>query len=294
MIVALPQESLPVAVPVAEGAVGFVHSIVTSLGIFKVGAVVSTMLMVCTRVVVLLQSSVRDHVRVIVSALAQLPLATLSVYVACRPDEQLSFSFVTSPVLALDVSSPHWIVISAGSVNVGATVSATTIFCDTEDEFPQSSINVHVLTIVILHGLELSTLSTPVTVILLMQLSVAVNWPGAGTSSIQLKYESAGALGATGLVVSLLLNVAVVVVELPQPSVAVKVTVADPVSPQPPESEVKLLVQIISEQSSVAVAPPFVFNQFWIFSVALLSILHSIIWSEAEIVITGGVVSWIV
>ena len=190
-------------------------------------------------------------------------------------------------------STSHSIFKSAGTVNVGAVVSATVIFCETDDEFPQSSINVHVLTIVILQGLELSILSTPVALILFMQLSLAVNWPGLGTSSIHWKVKSFGALGATGLVVSLLLNVAVVDVEFPQPSVAVKVTVADPVSPHPPEREVKLLVQIIAEQSSVAVAPPFVSSQFWILWVALLSILHSTDWLEATFVITGGVVSWI-
>ena len=192
------------------------------------------------------------------------------------------------------MSTPHSIVTSAGALNVGSVVSATVIFCDTDDEFPQSSINVHVLTIIILQGLELSILSTPVALILFMQLSLAVNWPGLGTSSIHWKVKSFGALGATGLVVSLLLNVAVVDVEFPQPSVAVKVTVADPVSPQPPESEVKLFDQITVEQSSVAVAPPFVSNQFWILWVELLSILHSIVLSEAAFVITGGVVSWIV
>ena len=78
-MVTFPQESLPVAVPVAEGSVGSVHSTVTLLGIVRVGAVVSTTLMICTCLVVLLQSSVRDQVRVIVSVLAQLPFVTLSV-----------------------------------------------------------------------------------------------------------------------------------------------------------------------------------------------------------------------
>ena len=54
------------------------HSIVISAGAVNVGAVVSITLMVCICVVVLLQSSVRDQVRVIVSELAQLPLAILS------------------------------------------------------------------------------------------------------------------------------------------------------------------------------------------------------------------------
>ena len=200
---------------------------------------------------------------------------------------------VASPVLALDSSAPHWIVTSAGTVIVGAVVSATIMFWDTDDEFPQSSINVHVLTIVIWHGSELSIASTPVTVILSMQLSLAVNWPGLGTSSIHWKVKSSGALGATGLVVSTLLNVAVVVAEFPQPSVAVKVTVAEPVSPQPSESVEKLWDQITPEQLSAALAPPFVANQVIKSSVTPPSILHSMVWSEAAVVITGGVVSWI-
>ncbi len=57
------------------------------------------------------------------------------------------------------------------------------------------------------------------------------------------------------------MNVAVVGVAFPQASVAVKITVADPVCPQPSLSVVKLFVQVTAEQLSVAAAPPLEANQ---------------------------------
>ena len=52
------------------------------------------------------------------------------------------------------------------------------------------------------------------------------------------------------------MNVAVEEVLFPQVSVAVKVTVAEPVAPHVSESEVKLLVQVTFEHASLAEAPP--------------------------------------
>ncbi|MFL9594370.1 hypothetical protein ACKC5O_20605, partial [Aeromonas schubertii] len=52
------------------------------------------------------------------------------------------------------------------------------------------------------------------------------------------------------------MNVAVDEELFPQVSVAVKVTVAEPVAPQVSETELKLLVQVTFEQASVAEAPP--------------------------------------
>ena len=49
--------------------------------------------------------------------------------------------------------------------------------------------------------------------------------------------------------------------EFPQASVAVNSTVAEPVKPQSSDKPVKLLVQVISEQLSLAIAPPLAFNQ---------------------------------
>ncbi len=57
------------------------------------------------------------------------------------------------------------------------------------------------------------------------------------------------------------MKVAVVGVALPQASVAVNVTVAEPVCPQPSLNKLKLLVQVTPEQVSVAEAPPLEANQ---------------------------------
>ncbi len=59
-----------------------------------------------------------------------------------------------------------------------------------------------------------------------------------------------------GLVVSTMVKVAVLEEALPQASLAVKITVAEPVLPHRSESEVKLLLQETPEQISDAVAPP--------------------------------------
>ena len=59
-----------------------------------------------------------------------------------------------------------------------------------------------------------------------------------------------------GGVVSSIVKVAVAVAEFPHPSVAVKVTEAEPVAPQSSESSLKLFSHVTAEQLSVAVAPP--------------------------------------
>src|SRR5690606_17629940 len=65
-----------------------------------------------------------------------------------------------------------------------------------------------------------------------------------------------------GAVVSSIVKVAVAVAKLPHSSVAVKVTVAEPVAPHSSESDVKLLVQVrLVEQLSEAEAPPLEANQ---------------------------------
>ena len=64
----------------------------------------------------------------------------------------------------------------------------------------------------------------------------------------------------TGAVVSSIVNEEEVAEEFPQSSVAVKVTVAEPVAPQSSERSEKSLLQVISPQLSVADAPPFTSN----------------------------------
>ena len=117
------------------------HSTVISSGTVKVGAVSSRILMVCIKVVVLSQVSVNDHVRVMTRAPAQFPSAVLSENVASRPDAQLSISSVTSPVIVKSLGSlPHSIVISAGTVKVGATESTTLIVCIKDVVLSQASV----------------------------------------------------------------------------------------------------------------------------------------------------------
>ncbi len=57
-----------------------------------------------------------------------------------------------------------------------------------------------------------------------------------------------------------MVNTAELVVSLPQPSVAVKITVALPVSPQSSDKLVKSFIHVTVLHSSVASAPPFAAN----------------------------------
>src|SRR5262245_45664575 len=63
LIATLPQVSLPVAVPVALGPVGAVHAPDALAGQVIEGLVVSTTVMVCTRLVLLPESSMAVQVR---------------------------------------------------------------------------------------------------------------------------------------------------------------------------------------------------------------------------------------
>ena len=95
----------------------------------------------------------------------------------------------------------------------------------------------------------------------------------------------------TGAVVSSIMNVAAVVLVLPQSSVAVKVTV---VSEPPAQSSilgvVKLLLHTTSLQTSEATAPAALFNQAN--SAALFPLPeHSTVKLEAGVSMTGTVVS---
>ena len=72
---------------------------------------------------------------------------------------------------------------------------------------------------------------------------------------------SMASLAMVGAVVSSMVNVADVCDSLPHSSVAVKVTVRLPVSPQSSLSASKSLLQVKSPQASSAVAPPWLSNQ---------------------------------
>src|SRR5204862_350580 len=88
-------------------------------------------------------------------------------------------------------------------------------------------------------------------------------------------------------------KVAVVVDLLPQASVAVKITVAEPVAPQPSLRAVRLLLQVTPPQASDAAAPPCAANHAlsW---VVLPVPLHSTVELDAGVPIVGACVSSIV
>jgi len=132
--------------------------------------------------------------------------------------------------------------------------------CETEDELLQASTNVHVRdTKSRFAQVPAAIVSTPSTVIVPAQLSVAVNEIIAGNAAEHDTVTAAGAVGATGFVVSCTVNVAEVEAWLPQASVAVKITVT--AAEQSLASALKLLVQTTAEQASVAAAFPWLFNQ---------------------------------
>src|SRR5688572_27549097 len=92
--------------------------------------------------------------------------------------------------------------------------------------------------------------------------------------------------------VSAMVKVAEVEAARPQSSVAVKVTVAEPVAPQPSESPAKSSDHVTPPQSSVAVAPPRLASQA-ASCVALPAPSHSTTRSAAGVT-SGGMVSAIV
>ena len=90
----------------------------------------------------------------------------------------------------------------------------------------------------------------------------------AGTASHDALTVAEGVPESTGGVVSSMVKVAEVVVVLLQASVAVKITVADPVAPQSSLNEVKLWDQVTAPHASDADAPPLVDNH--VFKAAVL------------------------
>src|SRR3989304_4371280 len=125
---------------------------VMSAGAVTVGAMLSSTVITCTCWVLLPQSSVSDHVLVMICSPSQAPSATASLKVASSEVSQLSASSVTSPVTPTDASYAQlaslYIVMSAGWVNVGAMLSSTVITCTCWVLLPQSSVSDQVLVII--------------------------------------------------------------------------------------------------------------------------------------------------
>jgi hypothetical protein len=123
------------------------------------------------------------------------------------------------------------------------------------------------------------------------QLSVAVAVPRLNSEEHVMISEGHV---STGGVVSTILKVAELVEVFPQASLAVKVTTAEPVEPHRLLSEVKSFDQVtVPEQISEATAPPLEANHAFNAVVFPLP-SHSTLWSEAWVVMVGGVVSTMV
>src|SRR5437867_10510043 len=141
-MVTLPQVSLPVAVPVALGAVEPVHSTMASGTLLIVGAVVSTMVMVWVDWAVLPQASVAVQVRTNEPVLPHWPLIGPSLWVIVTVPQ------VSRPVavpVALGAVEPlHSTMASGTSLIVGAVVSTMVMVWLDWAVLPQASVAVQV------------------------------------------------------------------------------------------------------------------------------------------------------
>jgi hypothetical protein len=151
-IVGIPSQlSVAVALPVLAGAVLALQAMVMLAGQVITGAWLSSINIVWAHVLLLPQSSVALQVRVMVYSWGQDPLIVLSVKLTKGAASQLSVA-VAVPVLAGKMLDPHCMVILAGHVIAGATLSSTTIDCTHVLEFPQPSVARQVRVMVISCG----------------------------------------------------------------------------------------------------------------------------------------------
>jgi hypothetical protein len=171
------QLSVAVALPVFAGSVLAVHSMVMLPGHVIAGAVLSSTVMVWTQLLLLPQSSMAVHVRVIVYSCGHPPAAVTSAYVGVTELSQLSVA-VALPVLAGSVLAVHSIVTFIGQVIAGAVLSSTVMVWTQLLLLPQSSIAVQVRVIVYSCGHPPAAVtSANVGVTDISQLSVAVALP---------------------------------------------------------------------------------------------------------------------
>ena len=120
------QLSVAEALPVLAGAVLAEHNIVMLAGHVMAGARLSSIKMTWLQVLKLPQSSCAFHVRVMVYSCGQLPATVASTKVMVAVASHMSV-LVAVPVLAGNVLAVHRIVIFAGHVMAGATLSSMTI-----------------------------------------------------------------------------------------------------------------------------------------------------------------------
>ena len=211
------------------------------------------------------QASVKVQVRTMVYEPAHWPGVVTSTPSTVISAPQLSVA--VSETIAGTSEAQATVMVAGAAGATGAMLSLTLMFCETEVVFPHASVKVQVRTMVNEFGqLPGVVVSTPSATIAPEQLSAAVRVMVAGTSEAQATVTAAGAEGATGAVTSCTVKVAEVVAVFPQASVAVKTTVM--AAEQSFESASKSLVQVTSEQASVATAPPLLASQalmpFWL------------------------------
>src|SRR5436190_2153704 len=144
VIVTVPHVSLPVAVPVALGAVEPLHSTMASGTSLIVGTVVSTMVIACVEWAVLPQASVAVHVRIKLPVLPHWPLIGPSLCVI-ETVPQVSLP-VAVPVALGSVEPLHSTMASGTSLIVGAVVSTMVMVCVDWAVLPQASVAVQVRT----------------------------------------------------------------------------------------------------------------------------------------------------
>ena len=103
----------------------------------------------------------------------------------------------------------------------------------------------------LLHVTPLQTSEAEAPPLFASHASTSAVFPKPSHSTVMLEAST-----TAGPSMSSIVNTAIELAALPQASVAVKVTVADPVAPQSSLNELKSLVHVTSPQASIAVAPP--------------------------------------
>lgn len=178
--------------------------------------------MVCDAVELFPQSSVAVQVLVTLYSPAQAPgiVTSEAVSVNVLPQASVAVAISNSGV------SGQVMVVMPGSGSItGASVSITAIVCDAVDEFPQSSVAVHVLvTLYSPAQAPFVVASEKVNVNALPQASVAVAISNSGVSG-QFIVVRLGSASITGASVSITSMVCDAVELLPHSSVAVQVLV---------------------------------------------------------------------
>ena len=139
------------------------------------GGVVSTTVSVCTQLELLPQSSVAVHVRVSIPVLPQPGCHWSLCVIVTVPHVSTAEA---EPFASTLVSAGHCSVTSGGQVISGGVVSTTVMVCTQVELLPDSSVAVHVRTIVPALP-QLGSHWLLCVIVTVPQVSVAVAWPVA-------------------------------------------------------------------------------------------------------------------